>query len=294
MTPAVLPASTRVGRVTLQVADLARSRRFYEDIIGFRCLDQRFVDGLRVARLSVADATDWLLELREKPGARRVPPRGLIGLYHVAILLPDRAALGRFIVHAANAGARLASADHLVSEALYLTDPDGLQIEVYCDRSRDTWQYRAGEIVMASLALNFDPIIASAGSIAWTGLPARTTIGHVHLYVADLDAARAFYVPALGFEPTVSSFPGALFVSAGGYHHHLGLNIWAAGAPVATDDDAKLVWWEVVTPDRATAEQTAERCARAGYTVARGADGFEVFDPWSIRVRITHADVPQR
>lgn len=282
----MLPPATHVGRVSLQIADMDRSRRFYEDVIGFRPIELGERHGQRVARLAVEGSDDWLLELCEKPGARRVPPRGRIGLYHFAVLLPTRAALGRFIAHAANAGARMASADHLVSEALYLTDPDGLQIEVYCDRPRESWQRRNGELVMATLPLDLDAIVVSAGGTTWAGLPAGTVIGHVHLYVEDLDLARAFYVTALGFEPTLAGFPGALFVSAGGYHHHLGLNTWAAGSPVATDDDAKLRFWEVVLPDATAAAQAVDRLALAGYGVDVEGDAPEALDPWNIRVRL--------
>lgn len=285
----MLPASTHVGRVSLQIADLDRSRQFYEEIIGFRVIELGEAHSHRVARLGVQGTTDWLLELHEKPGVRRVPPRGRIGLYHFAVLLPARADLGRFIVHATASAVRLASADHLVSEALYLTDPDGLQIEVYCDQPREAWQWRNGELVMATRPLDFDPIVASVGNTTWTGLPAGTVVGHVHLYVEDLDAARAFYVAALGFAPTLTGFPGALFVSAGGYHHHLGLNTWAAGSPVATDDDAKLRFWEVAVPDAEAAAAAVERLTRAGYGVDVEGDAPEALDPWGIGVRLVSA-----
>lgn len=283
----MLPAQTHVGRISLQVADLDRSRRFYEDVIGFRPVMERQEEGRRALRLGTSGSgADWLLELCERPGARPVPRRGRIGLYHFAVLLPARADLGRFIVHASNAGARLAAADHLVSEALYLTDPDGLQIEVYVDRPRDEWTRRGGEIAMATEPLDFDPIVASAGASTWSGLPSGTVVGHVHHYVENLDTARAFYVTALGFEPVVTGFPGALFVSAGGYHHHVGLNTWAAGLPVATEDDAKLRYWEVVVPERADADAASARLARAGHRVDVSRDYVDAVDPWHIRVRL--------
>lgn len=285
--PPPLPPATHVGRVTLQVADLDRSLTFYEEVVGFHVIEQTTVDGRRVARLGLDGPTTHLLELREKPGVRRVPPRGLIGLYHFAILLPERADLGRFIVHAADAGARFAAADHLFSEALYLTDPDGLQVEVYRDRPRHEWTYRHGEILGDTLPLDFDPIVAAAAGTAWTGLPPGTVIGHVHLYVRDLAPARAFYVSALGFTPTLTSFPGALFVAAGDYHHHVGLNTWAAGAPEATDDDARMLWWDLVLPGPTHVAAAAARLRDAGHDVSAEGAAFVARDPWKIAVRLT-------
>ncbi len=281
-----LPPDVRIGRVVLQVADLDRSLAFYRDIVGFD-VQTTNEDTTRVAVLGVRGRPEPRLELREKVGVRPVPRRGLLGLYHVAVLLPGRADLGRFIVHAANAGARFAAADHLFSEALYLTDPDGLQVEVYCDRPRAAWQYRNGELVADTLPLDFSPLVEAAAGTTWDGLPPGTTIGHIHLYVGDLAAARAFYVDGLGFAPTITSFPGALFVSAGGYHHHVGLNTWAASAPVATDDDARLLLWELHVGDRATLTDIVERLRASGVVVTEDAGGATAYDPWQIAVRIT-------
>lgn len=282
----LIPASAHVGRVSLQVSDLDRSLAFYQGIIGFEPVVRTEEAGRRVARLGISGSNAWLLELREKRGVRPVPPRGLLGLYHFAVLLPDRADLGRFIVHAANAGAELASADHLVSEALYLTDPDGLQIEVYRDLPQAEWQHASGQVRMATLPLDFDPIVASADGTQWSGVPRGTVIGHVHLYVGDLDVARAFYVTALGFEPTFSRIPGALFVAAGGYHHHVGLNVWAAGSPIATDDDARMLFWELALPDAAAVQAAVERLTGAGYAVDTTGDDPTATDPWNITVRL--------
>ena len=259
--------------------------RFYTDVIGFQVIDQSSGDRDRMARLGTG--TRPLLELREKPGVRRVPSRGLLGLYHFAILLPTRADLGRFIVHAANTGTPIAAADHLFSEALYLTDPDGLQVEVYRDRPRREWHYREGEVASDVLPLNFGPIVAAAEGTAWHGVPDATTIGHVHLYVGDLVQARRFYVSALGFTPSVTYFPGALFVAAGGYHHHVGLNTWAAGAPVASANDARLLFWELVLPDATAHAAVAARLAHSGVLAASDEGALLAHDPWHIGVRIT-------
>ena len=175
-------------------------------------------------------------------GRARVRCRGagLLGLYHFAILLPDRQALGRFVTHLAEVGAHAGSADHLVSEALYLSDPDGLGIEVYADRPRASWTTSGdgderAEIVMATEPLDLRSLVGEAGGERWTGMPAGTVIGHVHFHVGAIREAEAFYHAALGFDKTAWTYPGALFLSAGGYHHHVGTNIWAAGSPAATD-----------------------------------------------------------
>ena len=287
MTPLfVLPASTYVGGVTLQVADLSRSLDFYQRFLGFETRDLGVVAGARTSTLTIRGAARALVRLSERPGVRRVPLRGRLGLYHFAILVPGRGDLGRLFRHAALSGVHAGAADHLFSEALYFTDPDGITVEVYRDRPREDWVMRHGELVATSDPLDADGLIDAAGSEPWSGLPAGTTVGHVHFYVSDLDEAQQFYVAALGFEMTIRTFPGALFVSAGGYHHHVGLNTWAAGAPVATDADARLIYWDLVVPDRETADDLASRLAGAGYAITE-ADGVAVArDPWGIAVRL--------
>jgi catechol-2,3-dioxygenase len=200
--------------------------------------------------LATADGT-VLVELRERTGARPVPPGGRLGLYHYAILLPDRGALGRFVRHLTEQGIRAGASDHRVSEALYLHDPDGLGIEVYADRPQSRWRQRNGELVMATEPLDLDALVAAAGARPWTGMPAGTRMGHVHLHVGDVAGASAFYHDALGFDRMVWSYPGALFMAAGGYHHHLGVNTWAAHQTAASDDDACLLEWRINLPGAA-------------------------------------------
>jgi catechol 2,3-dioxygenase len=161
-------------------------------------------------------------------------PRRSAGLFHFAILVPSRAALGRSLRRLADRQWPLSGAsDHLVSEALYLDDPDGLGIEIYRDRPRERWQIMNGQVMMATDPLDLQSVHDEPGAEStWTGLERGTTIGHVHLHVPHLDAAEAFYCGRVGFEPTLRGYPGALFVAAGGYHHHLGLNTWTGiGAP---------------------------------------------------------------
>jgi catechol 2,3-dioxygenase len=278
-----LPAATRLGRMRLQVADLARSLDFYEGVLGLRVIDG--VSGRAV--LAAQDDDRPLVELIEKEGVRPVPRRGLIGLYHVAYLLPDRAALGRFVRHVAGLGIPLGSADHLVSEALYLSDPDGLGVEVYADRPRSAWRVEGRQIVMATDPLDLHDLAAAAGDTRWSGAPAGTTVGHVHLHVGDLDQAAAFYHEALGLDKIVWGYPGALFLSAGGYHHHLGTNVWAAGAPPAGEGDARLLDWTLVLPERDDVEAAVDSLARAGH---RGDADRRVADPWGTVLRLATTD----
>jgi catechol 2,3-dioxygenase len=276
-----LPDDARVGGVRLQVSNLGASLPYYTRVLGLHVLSQQGT----IARLG-PEGGPVLIELRERAGARPVPRRGLLGLFHFAILLPDRAALGRFVAHLGQIGAYAGSADHLVSEALYLSDPDGLGIEVYADRPRKQWQVRGREIAMATEPLDLRALIRVAGGEPWTGMPAGTTIGHVHFHVGGLGEAEAFYHSALGFDKVVWSYPGALFFSAGGYHHHVGTNTWAAGAPAAGADDARLLEWELRLPTARDIDATAASAARAGYDIRdEGADRL-ITDPWGTTVRL--------
>jgi len=277
-----LPERTRLGKVRLQVADLDRSLAFYERVLGFRVLT-RSADSLV---LGPHGDDREIVELRQYPSARRVPERGLLGLYHFAILLPDRASLGRFVAHLAAIGARAGMADHAVSEALYLTDPDGLGIEVYADRPRDAWRYDGPQIYMTTARLDAEDLVRAAEGERWNGMPPGTVLGHVHLYVDDIDRAAAFYHDALGFDKVVWNYPGALFLSAGGYHHHLGTNTWAAGAPKATGDDARLLEWEIIVPTAADAERAAANLKSGGYPVSQDGTTWQTLDPWGTALRL--------
>ena len=277
-----LPDATHIGRVRLQVADLDRSIAYYETVIGFRVIAR--ANG--VAKLGPNGPDSVLLELHEKPGVRTVARRGHIGLYHFAILLPDRASLGRFVAHLAELGQYAGMSDHLVSEATYLTDPDGLGIEVYADRGRSTWKLSGDQLAMASDPLNVPDLIAAADDEKWDGAPPGTVIGHVHLYVRDIDEASTFYHNGLGLDRIVWSYPGALFLSAGGYHHHLGTNTWAAGAPLATPDDARLIEWEVVVPTTSDVSAAAKSLQNAGFDVTLDGPTASARDPWGIQLRL--------
>jgi catechol 2,3-dioxygenase len=279
-----LPDATRLGRVKLQVRSIAQSLTFYEGVLGFRAIAR----DERSATLASQDDDRVLVQLESREGVAPAG-RGRLGLYHFAILLPDRASLGRFVQHLAAHDVRAGAADHLVSEAFYLTDPDGLGIEVYADRPRETWQRLGRELMLASDPVDAAAIVASADGRPWTGMPTGTTIGHVHLHVGNLDAAQAFYGDALGFDRMTWSYPGALFLGAAGYHHHLGTNTWAGpSAQAPTPDEAQLLEWTIEVPEATDVRAATASLAQGGYAATATSDRTAIVaDPWGTRVRIT-------
>lgn len=281
-----LPMATRLGRVRLQVADLSRSIAFYQRVIGLRTVERQGERGREWATLAAHGDDRVLVELHEHVGAAPISHRGRLGLFHFAILVPDRPALGRFLAHLGTLGARAGMSDHFVSEALYLNDPDGLGIEVYVDRPRGEWRSVGSELEMTTLPLDARSVLEAAAGAEWTGMPAGTVIGHVHLHVGDLDRAAAFFHGALGFDKTVWSYPGALFMAAGGYHHHLGTNTWARNATPPADGDARLLEWEILVPDESAVDAAASSLAAAGIPSDRDATGLRVRDPWGTQVLV--------
>jgi len=276
--PQIDPAAT-IGAVHLTVSDLERSVRFYEDRFGFT-LSSR--DG-PVARLRASGDAGDLLVLTEVPGARREPRA--TGLYHVAILVPSRLDLAVALRRLTEANQRFAGfADHLVSEALYLADPDGNGIEIYRDRPRDEWPREAdGSYRLDNLPLDLDGLIGElrndeAGG--WRGLPSGTRIGHVHLQVADVKAAEAFYTGVIGMNVTARYGSSASFMAAGGYHHHVGVNTWASlGASPPPPGSAGLRHFEIAVPSKAERDRIEDRVARAGGPIEEASGGIRTRDP---------------
>jgi catechol 2,3-dioxygenase len=270
-----LPAQLRLGPVRLQVSHLERSQQWYQQVLGLTELSR----DASVVHLGVAHASEPLVILEHRPETIPVRPGSRLGLYHFAILLPDRPSLGRFVQHLAQLGVRAGASDHLVSEALYLQDPDGLGIEVYRDRPRAEWQRVGQELMMATDPLDYASVVASAAGEPWAGMPPGTVMGHLHLHVGDLAGASAFYHQTLGFDRMVWRYPGALFLGAGGYHHHLGTNTWANAAPSPGERDAQLLEWSIVVPSPTSVLANLEA---AGFEQTEGL----VRDPWGTPLRI--------
>jgi catechol 2,3-dioxygenase len=274
---ATIEPATTIGTVRLTVADLARVTEFYERTLGLR--GSGGDDGSVLLR---AGDDRVLVELVADPSA---PPRRASspGLFHLAILMPDRTQLAVALGRLASTRWPLDGAsDHLVSEALYLSDPEGNGIEIYRDRPRPEWPRQNGGLTMATIPLDVQDLLTELGDPPRTeaAAPPGTVMGHVHLQVGDLQEAEEFYCGVLGFEVTVRGYPGALFVSAGGYHHHIGLNTWhSAGAAPVTAGTLGLRSFEVVLPTAQALEDVLRRVQRAGLDQDAQANGTLVRDP---------------
>jgi catechol 2,3-dioxygenase len=249
-----------MGLVELSVSDLDRSVAYWQDAIGLRLLS-------RENGTAELGADTPLLRFVEEPGAR--PALGYTGLFHVALLVPDRPSLGRFLAHTARERIPLTGlSDHAVSEAIYLRDPDHHGIEVYADRPREQWEGRVGQL-MTTIPLDAGSLLAEAGDAEFDGLPDGTTMGHVHLCVRDVDETVGFYRDRLGMGLTAQLGDQAAFLGAGGYHHHIGGNTWETrGAEHAPEGAARLLRFTIVLPDEEDVARVAERIG-----------GTEVLDP---------------
>ena len=280
-----IPATTRMGAVELTVGDLDRSLGYYGRSVGLGLLGRE--DG----RASLGAGGTELLGLVEEPGAR--PAVRHTGLYHFALRVPERVDLARWLAHAARDRVPLLGmSDHFVSEAVYLTDPDGHGIEIYHDRPRDVWEGKVASrmttdpLDVASLLGELDDPSAEP----FDGLPAGTDMGHVHLQVADIPGAVAFYRDQLGFDLTAELFGSAAFFGAGGYHHHVGANVWhSRGAPPPPAGTAALRHATIVLPSAEERDAVAGRIVDAGQKPEATPDGVLVRDPSGIALVLTAA-----
>lgn len=280
-----LHPATRMGPVTLAVSDLSQSVDFYTRVLGMKVVSRD--DDAKIETVGVGGIP--LLYLQEISGARRQPQYST-GLYHAAILVPSRPDLGRVILNLARSQYPLSGAsDHLVSEALYLDDPDGNGLEIYRDRPRAEWKWNGSQVVMGSIQLDIDGIIGSVENpdAPFTGMADGTTIGHMHLRVGDIPKAEAFYSGLIGFD-VVAKWHSALFISAGGYHHHLGLNTWhSQGAPRPPADSVGLRQYTIVVPDVEARDQIVARLNSAGVMTEQHDVDVLVDDPWGNVIQIT-------
>ena len=262
-------APLRIGTVKLIVRDLAGVSAFYQRALGLDAIEQ----GEGFARLGAGSTV--LLDLVHNASAR-IHSRREAGLFHTAFLLPSRADLATWIVHASETGVAIQGAsDHLVSEALYLQDPEGNGIEIYADRPAEAWTIRDNRIEMSTNPLDIEALVAAGKGHVWTGVPPGTMVGHLHLQVSDIARAEAFYAGLLGFDVTYQ-VPGATFYSTGGYHHHLATNTWnSRGAAPRGGEVTGLAGFELV----------ARNDADLGAILAR-AGGATLSDPWGTAITI--------
>ncbi len=272
---AAIAPTTTMGAVHLTVSELARSLDYYRTVIGLETIERG------AGRASLGAAGRELLVLVEEPGAR--PSHGYTGLYHFALLVPERPDLARWLAHAARDRVSLTGlSDHFVSEAIYLRDPDGHGIEIYADRPRELWDGLVGER-MTTLPLDVENLLAELDDPAtepFDRLAGGTVMGHVHLKAADIPSTVAFYRDTLGFGLIVQLGAQAAFLSAGGYHHHLGANTWeSAGAPPAPPGSAALRHATIVLPDAAELERVTERLDAADVELSDTSGSPLVRDP---------------
>ena len=258
-----LPGTTHTGQVHLRVADLDRSLAFYRDMLGYHVEDF----GIRSVKLVPRPGALPHFRLDEVPGVSPKPWK-MAGLFHAAIRMPSRPDLARTIKRLVDHRWPVpGTADHGVSEAFYLNDPDGNGLEIYADRPRDQWPYRDGSLQMVSDPLDLESLFSTIVDDTDTSgsMPETSDIGHVHLQVSDLARAEHFYADILGFDVVQRSYGGALFVSAGGYHHHVGLNVWAGrNVPGPADNVAGLIGFTVLVPDHDTLTAIGDRLQQAG------------------------------
>jgi catechol 2,3-dioxygenase len=279
--PSIHPG-THIGLVTLRVSDLERSRNFYQGILRFQPLAM-------LADKVVLGGQDRqpLLALMEVPGADPQPRRAT-GLYHVAILFPTRPDLGRALQRLIDARWMIGQGDHLVSEALYISDPDNNGLELYRDRPRSEWRWSNGTVQMATAPVDIEGLLEEGIRDAepWETLPAGTRIGHIHLQAGDIGEAKRFYHDILGFDIT-AHLPGALFVSAGGYHHHIGLNTWhSLGAQPTPAHCAGLQSYVITVPTVEGLLEVKERLSAHQVPFVKEADVIRVNDPWNNEIHL--------
>jgi catechol 2,3-dioxygenase len=274
-----------IGAVGLVARDLDRLTEFYRSLLGLTVLDRTD----RIAKLGVAGAA--LIEIEHRPSAKPDNPTEA-GLYHTAFLMPTRQDHARWITHIARNRLPITGAsDHGVSEAFYLDDPEGNGIEVYNDRPRERWTWEKDLVVMQTKQLDIEAILTEIdpATSTYPAAPEGLRIGHIHLRVGSVEKAEGFYRGVIGLDLTRRR-GGATFMSSGGYHHHVGANVWHSdGAGRRDDARAGLSWFSVEAADGAAYDGALARLKAAGVSVETMADGIETLDPWATRIRLVKA-----
>ncbi|MBM4760943.1 VOC family protein [Bacillus sp. B15-48] len=272
-----------VSQIELKVQDLQRSLDFYQNIIGFKILNQT-----EQKAVLTADGNTPLVTIEQLENIIPKQPR-TTGLYHYALLLPSRADLARIIQHFIKTQFPLQGAsDHLVSEALYLADPDGNGIEIYSDRPASQWEWKSGEVAMDTRPLDIEGILADGDEKPWTGLPSGTIMGHIHLHVSELKKTEEFYCNGLQFDVVTRYGGQALFISTGKYHHHIGLNTWAGiGAPAPAENSVGMSAFTIVFPSETVRDEAIGRLRQMGVTISEDKNVFIAYDPSGNRMKLT-------
>lgn len=263
-----------VGQVNLKVQDIEESLRFYQDVIGFKVLERNN----NIAKLT-ADGKNVLLSI-VKPNNVVPKEAGTTGLYHFALLLPKRSDLANIVRHFVEIGLRFGSSDHLVTEALYLSDPDGNGIEIYIDRDPSKWNWNNNGVDMTTVPLDFNDLLAEKNQELWGGLPADTVMGHIHLQVSELEKTEEFYTEGLDFQVVNRYGRQALFISDNKYHHHIALNTSAGiGAPRPPLNSVGLKSFSIILPDEKTRSNVVSKLRNIGATVTEDEGTFITYDP---------------
>ena len=271
--------NTYVGHVKIKVQDLSRSLSFYQEVLGFQILEQTD----KTAELTT-DGETSVLSIEQPENV--VPKQGrTTGLYHFALLLPNRSDLADFITHLAALDIKIGAADHWVSEAIYLSDPDGNEIEIYIDRAPSEWSWNNGEVASGVDQLNLDDLLTERTQQSWKGLPAETIMGHVHLYVSELKKTEEFYSEGLGFEVVSRYSDQALFISTGKYHHHIALNTWmGVGAPAPPSNSVGLESFTIILADEVARNKVITQLKSIGASVTEENGSFITYDPSGNRI----------
>ncbi|GAA3864359.1 VOC family protein [Tessaracoccus defluvii] len=278
-----LAADTRMGRLELRVRDLGTQLAFYTDGVGLTPLAEE------PGAVTLGLGATPIVRLTEAPDLRPAR-RGEAGLFHTAVLYDDPAALARVLVGMFQAYPQtyVGTGDHLVSEAFYFTDPEGNGVELYRDRPRDQWTWVGGQVQMDTL--HIDPVAfvnRELGGLDPATLPPTVaSLGHVHLQVGDVDSARDFYVDALGFDETFAMPGSALFVSAGGYHHHMAMNVWNSRGAGPRSRTLGLGVVDILVPTLDELGRTGERLRHKGFRPDFDGRTLSVLDPWSNEIRL--------